>query len=224
LRYYARVGLDWVFSTGGEAVIVSSPSMEQIVNVKISRQSGLTDDETCMAAIAAGSTRAFKAVMDTYMQDVFRFSYSMLGDKTRAEDMAQETFLRLWSHGNSWSPKGRLKSWLLKIAHNLCVDELRRIKGHINVDDIAPVLADKAAGPREIFVGLQSADIVRNTLMMLPERQRAALMLVHYHEHTNIEAAEIMDVSVDALESLLARGRRTMREKLDAQKINLLGE
>ncbi|NBX66800.1 MAG: sigma-70 family RNA polymerase sigma factor [Proteobacteria bacterium] len=177
-----------------------------------------------MAAIAAGSTRAFKAVMETYMQDIFRFSYSLLGNQSKAEDIAQETFLRLWSHGRTWSPKGRLKSWLLKIAHNLCIDEIRRIHGHVNVDDVAPMLADTSAGPREILADMQAASILRQALFLLPERQRAALMLVHYNERTNIEAADIMDISVDALESLLARGRRALREKLDGQKKSLLGE
>jgi RNA polymerase sigma-70 factor, ECF subfamily len=192
--------------------------------VKRLKTSALSDDETCMAAIATGSTRAFKAVMDTYMMDVFRFSYSLLGDSSRAEDITQETFLRLWSHGRTWSPTGRLKSWLLKIAHHLCIDDLRKTKGHVNVDDVTAILVDKTAGPREVMVDLQTADILKAALFTLPERQRAAIMLVHYHDRTNIEAADIMGVSVDALESLLARGRRQLRTDLNDQKINLLGE
>ena len=182
------------------------------------------DDQMCMAAIATGNTRAFKAVMDAYMNDVFRYSYSLLGDAARAEDTAQETFTRLWTHGRSWSPKGRLKSWLLKIAHNLSIDEIRRNRGHVTIDDVGPVLVDGAASPRANLTRAESAAIVKKALFTLPERQRAALMLVHYNDRTNIEAAEIMDVSVDALESLLARGRRTLRGALAGERTNLLDE
>ena len=182
------------------------------------------DDAACMAAIVAGSASAFKAVMDAHMTSVFRYAYSVLGDAALAEDVTQETFSRLWSQAARWMPKGRVKSWLLKIAHNLCIDEIRRTRSHIDIDAVEPVLPDTARGPRENMAREQTADIVRQALFALPERQRAALVLVHYHDRTNIEAADIMGVSVDALESLLARGRRTMKDVLAGQKVNLLGE
>lgn len=182
------------------------------------------EEEFCMAAIAAGDARAYRAVMDAYMTDIFRFSYSLVANTDLAEEITQETFVRLWTKGRSWRPTGRIKSWLLAIAHNLCMNELGRRTGHIDIDAVLPALADRNHGPREALATKQVSDLIQTTLFSLPARQRAAVVLVHLQERTNIEAAEVMGISVEALESLLSRGRRALKVMLITHKDVLLGD
>lgn len=175
-----------------------------------------------MQRIAAGDREAFSTVVEMYMADVFRLSYSILRDQAMAEDMAQETFSRLWTKAAQWNPSGRIKSWLLRIAHNLCIDEIRGRKDY-HPDDVSEMaIPDSAPSALELYAKRQSGDIVSGALLSLPERQRTALTLVYYQEHSNIEAAAIMGITVDALESLVARGRQNMKELLKAAKPYLL--
>jgi RNA polymerase sigma-70 factor (ECF subfamily) len=137
----------------------------------------------------------------------------MLNDRGRAEDVVQETLLRLWSQARRFRPeRARLTTWLHNIAHNLCIDELRREsrqrpeEGH---DDAA---ADSAS-PGDTRDGERREVLLRQAISALPERQRSALVLCHYQGLSNRQAAEILDVRVEALESLLARARRTLKKE-----------
>jgi len=180
------------------------------------------EEELYMKRIADKDRNAFNAVVEAYMADVFRFSYSILKDQTAAEDVVQETFYRLWTKAAQWNPSGRLKSWLMRITHNLCIDEIRGRKDTHPEDIQELTLRDHTPDQMQLYADRQSGDIVRNALLDLPERQRTALSLVYYQGLSNIEAAEIMDVSVDALESLLSRGRQKMKQTLEKAKPYLL--
>lgn len=179
-----------------------------------------------MRRVAAGDRSAFSVLLDKYMAQVFRFSLGLLNDSALAEDATQECFVKLWQNAAQWKPEGKLKSWLLRIAHNLCIDELRlarNSKPHTQVDGCEDiVLLSPQTDPRQNAQIRQVSDIVRNALSNLPERQRAALMLVYYSECTNKEAAAIMQISEDAIESLLARGRRGLHDILKEKKNDLL--
>jgi RNA polymerase sigma-70 factor, ECF subfamily len=180
------------------------------------------EEELCMRRIAENDREAFNTVVEAYMADIFRFSYSILKDQAAAEDIVQETFYRLWTKAAQWNPSGRLKSWLMRIAHNLCIDEIRGKKDIYPEDVQELAFPDQAPDQLERYATQQSGDIVRTALLDLPERQRTALSLVYYQGHSNIEAADIMNVSVDALESLLARGRQGMKQTLERAKSYLL--
>jgi RNA polymerase sigma-70 factor (ECF subfamily) len=181
------------------------------------------EEESLMRRIADGDGDAYRLVMGTYMTDIYRFAYSIVGDAARAEDVTQETALRLWTKAARWNPPGRIKSWLFTIAHRLCVDELRRHRKQlVPLDDIAGFTSDAGETPHQALAGKQSSAIIKNALLRLPERQRTALMLVHYSDFSNGEAASIMKVSVDALESLLSRGRRELKFTLAGSRKNLL--
>lgn len=106
---------------------------------------------------------------------------------------------------------------------NICLDQLRKSKREAP-EEAAPERADGAALPdQEVFAG-ERRFLVDQALETLPARQKLAITLCHYQELTNVEAAEIMDVSVDALESLLARGRRNLKKRLEPMRENLLGK
>lgn len=179
-------------------------------------------EKNLMHRIAEGDRGAFGEVVDWYMKDIFGFAYSIMGDSMKAEDVTQETCLRLWNKAGQWKPSGRIKSWLLKITHNLCMDELRKQKPEIVINYDTLALSDNTPSPLHVHADWQRAQKISEALVLLPERQRTALMLVYYQEHSNKDAADIMGVSVDALESLLSRGRKKLKELLLSLQTSLL--
>ena len=171
-----------------------------------------TPDTQLVALVKNGDQAAFSQLVDRYMVPVFRLSYSLLQDISKAEDMTQETFMVLWQQPESWEPTGQLKSWLFRIARNKSIDEIRGRKHHQDIE--ATHLPDQGVSPAENVFDGQMTAIINRHLQDLPMRQREAVTLVHFLECTNIEAAETMEISVDALESLLSRGRRKLKEGL----------
>ena len=130
-------------------------------------------------------------------------------------------FLRVWRHAGKWKPGGaRFDTWMHRVAMNLCYDRLRRRRE--TPSDAVPEQVDESPSAFDATHAGDVAVRVEAALMALPERQRAAIALCHYQELSNIEAAEILEVSVDALESLLARGRRALRAALSSEVEELL--
>lgn len=179
-------------------------------------------EQQYMRLIAAGDREAFAYVTTEYMSDVYRFAYAILRDRAEAEDITQETFLRLWNKAGDWQPTGRLKSWLLRIAHNLCMDGLRGQKGKTAIDWTEMDLPDGRPGPTALYAEQEVTQAVTGALLSLPERQRTALMLVYLDDCSYAEAAQIMELSVEALESLLARGKGKLKDRLRASRKTLL--
>ncbi len=175
-----------------------------------------------MRRVGAGDSAACRQVVESHLRRIVNFSYRILGDSGDAEDVAQETFLRLWRQAGRWRPGAGVGTWLHRVAHNLCVDRLRRRRDRPS--DRVPEAPDPSAGPLAARHRAEVTRAVDSALAALPERQRAAITLVHYQELGNIEAARIMGISVDALESLLARGRRRLRESLRDLRGELVGE
>ena len=137
----------------------------------------------------------------------------MLGDAAEAEDVAQEVFLRVWREAPRWRPgAARFDTWMHRVALNLCYDRLRRRRVTPMADP--PDQVDPGPAPDRALMATDVGRRVQAAMMALPERQREALALCHYQELGNIEAAAVMDISVEALESLLSRGRRALRATL----------
>ena len=170
-------------------------------------------DEDLVRRVGQGDPAAIQAMGARKLPRMLALAQRMLGDPVEAEDVAQEAMVRAWRQAPRWTPgKAKFDTWLHRVALNLCYDRLRR-RREISTDSL-PERADESAGPDR---GLMAADVgvrVDAALARLPERQREAIVLCHYQELTNIEAAALMTVSVDALESLLARGRRALRQAL----------
>ena len=136
----------------------------------------------------------------------------MLNDAAEAEDVVQETFLRAWKALPKWEPRAKFSTWLHRVALNLCYDRLRK-RRELTMEHL-PERTDPALTPAEQVDQAQRVRAVEQAISGLPERQAAALTLCALQGHSQIEAAEIMDTSVEALESLLARARRTLRTSL----------
>ncbi len=177
-------------------------------------------DEKLVGMVVKGDQTAYAELVDRHMTPVFRLSYSMLNDTGRAEDITQETFMTLWQQAEKWKPSGQVRSWLFRIARNKSIDDIRRIKPHSDIEKTP--IQDEQKSPYAHTFDNELTTIINLQIQKLPNRQKEAITLVHFLDCSNIEAAEIMDVSVDALESLLARGRKTLRTLLNDDKDILL--
>jgi RNA polymerase sigma-70 factor (ECF subfamily) len=161
---------------------------------------------------ASGDRAAQAALVNRNMPIVFRVAYRMLQDRAEAEDVTQETFLRAWKALPNWQPKAKFSTWACTVALNLCRDRLRK-KKPVLMDEL-PERVDTALRPEEYLSSQQTLKGIEANIAALPERQREALSLCALEGMTNIEAAAAMDVSVRALESLLARARRTLKARM----------
>lgn len=180
-------------------------------------------DDALVERIARGSEAAWRVLVDRHLSSVHGYAWHILRDGAEAEDVAQETFLRLMKKATDWQPGGaKLKTWLYRVAINLCIDRRRAVRPGA-LDD-APEVVDTATGELPMARGLDLAHSVGNALQQLNERQRNAIVLVHYQGFTNAEAAEFLDLSVEAVESLLARARRALKQTLAPIAEDLLGE
>jgi len=144
-----------------------------------------------------------------------RAAARILGDTAEAEDVAQETLTRVWTKAPGWNLFGpaRIETWAHKVAINLSVDRLRR-RARFDVTDSPPEQEDDGPAPGAAMEARETALQVQAAIAGLPDRQRVALTLVHFEELPGKEAAAALGVTVEALESLLARARRTLRTRL----------
>lgn len=165
-----------------------------------------------IARAAGGDRLAQSALVTRHTPGIYAVAFRMLRNKGDAEDVVQETFLRAWKAMPAWEPRAKLSTWLHRVALNLCFDRLRRTRERAT--DSPPEQVDHGLGPGEQLDQAQRVAAIEEAIAKLPDRQRAALVLCRLEGRTNIEAASIMQVSVDALESLLARARRTLKMQL----------
>lgn len=178
-------------------------------------------DAELVARIARGDQRAAATLVERHLGRMTALARRMLGDQSEAEDVAQEVFLRVWRNAANWEPgKAKFATWMHRVAINLCYDRLRR--GREIPTDAPPEQIDDAPSAYELVNAGDLARRVEQAVAALPPRQRAAVTLCHYQELSNIEAAEILEVSVEAVESLLSRGRRALRTALRHEAQGLL--
>jgi RNA polymerase sigma-70 factor, ECF subfamily len=188
------------------------------------REEARAEDERLLARIAAGDRRAFETLYDRYAATVFGLALKMLGDRQLAEDAVQEIFWRVWRRLGSFDRSRAFAPWLFGIAHNYCIDELRRRKVRpqpVYEDDEHPILSDI---PDDVDVGeaaisAEQRQIVRSALDQLPEEQRQALLLAYFGGLTQQEIAAQLGNPLGTVKTRMRLGLQKLKALLQGQTL-----
>jgi RNA polymerase sigma-70 factor (ECF subfamily) len=174
-------------------------------------------DAALLARYAAGDGAAARLLSARLAPRAYAHAYRVLGDSTEAEDVTQEAMLRLWKQASAWdSGRAQAATWLYRVVANLCLDRLRRNRPDSLSD--ADATADPAPHVETHLQETARHDALQAALLRLPERQRQAVILRHIEGLANPDIAEILDIGVEAVESLTARGKRALTADLASQR------
>ena len=172
-------------------------------------------DESLMALVIGGEHQAFAQLVRRHTQRFFGAAYRVVANASEAEDIVQEAFLKLWDRPERWNAdKGaKFTTWFYRVVTNTALDAVRRRRPQAGADVLDGV-ADGGAAADEALAAGEEAQAVEQAVQSLPERQKMALNLCFYEGLSNKEAANVMDVGVKALESLLMRAKAAVRDDL----------
>ncbi len=186
----------------------------------------MINENELMQRFKTGDEKALSEFVQRYQKDVFNFAVRMSKTRQEAEDLAQETFVRALSSAKNYYPGAKPTTWLYKIAANLAIDRSRRkmVRKEINESDtpeengyLSPKheISDEKSTPADVQLERnESFEKIRRALLSLPERQRAALVLLIYEDKSYSEIAQILGVSVGAVETLIFRARQAVKKLL----------
>ncbi|GGH55760.1 RNA polymerase sigma factor [Frigidibacter albus] len=178
-------------------------------------------DEALLVLYANGDPEAARALTLRLAPMALRLAARMLGERTEAEDVAQEAMLRLWRVAPDWRQgEAKVSTWLYRVTSNLCTDRLRRRGRSVALDAVAEP-EDGRPGAVAGLIEADRATALEAALAALPDRQRQAVVLRHLEGLTNPEIAEIMEIGVEAVESLTARGKRALTAALGGRREEL---
>lgn len=180
-------------------------------------------DEALLVLYANGDADAARLLTQRLLPRVLNYAARLLSDPAEAEDVAQEAMLRLWRVAPDWRQgEAQVSTWLYRVTGNLCIDRMRRrIRAASTPLDEAPEVADTALGAETGMIEADRMRALQAALDGLPERQRQAVILRHIEGLANPEIAAIMEIGVEAVESLTARGKRALSALLAGQKAAL---
>jgi RNA polymerase sigma-70 factor (ECF subfamily) len=174
-------------------------------------------DVDLVKLIAEGDEKAFEQIVLKYQQAVFNTVYRYTGNQDDVQDLAQEIFIKVWRNAAKFKGKSKFSTWLYRVVVNHCINYRRKHKRkHTSLDE----LAEKGITPESLKVTpdwerKRRVELVRKAVDDLPDRQRMALVLSQYEGRSYKEIAEIMKVSLSAVESLIFRARSALRDKFE---------
>ncbi|SDB57098.1 sigma-70 family RNA polymerase sigma factor [Pseudomonas sp. NFACC13-1] len=174
-------------------------------------------DEQLMIAIARGDQHAFATLVTRHLPRAYAIARRFFAQQTDAEDIAQEAFTRVWTHAAIWQPgRAQFSTWLQRIVVNLCLDNLRRHKHRAeqDIDSLLHELLDPKTETAATVERAREAAKIQQVVQRLPEKQRMAVLLCYFDEHSNTQAAALMGLHPKALEGLLGRARQQLRRWL----------
>jgi RNA polymerase sigma-70 factor (ECF subfamily) len=183
-------------------------------------------DVQLMLDVKAGDEQSFEVLLRKYRTPVINFLYRMVRDSATAEDLAQEVFLRVYRARQEYAPSAKFTTWMFRIATNLALNALRDNRyRQLEISLDQPVetneseqpaleVADSTPSAEQQLVARTRTEMIRNAIIVLPEKQRAAVLLHKYQELDYGEIAKILECSESALKSLLFRAYETLRVQL----------
>ncbi len=168
-----------------------------------------------VAAATRGDQRAFAHLVDAYQVPVYNLCYRMLGNPGDAEDAAQETFVRVYTHLRTYNPQQKLSSWILAVASHHCIDRLRRqhIKW-LSLDEALPVpaTAQDEPQPEDSLMERETRDEIRDLLQSLPAEDRLVIALRYWQDLSYEEIAQVVGATESAVKSRLHRARQVLAD------------
>ena len=182
-----------------------------------------TPDDALLVLYANGDRAAARELTQRHLPRVLGFAARLLSDRAEAEDVAQEAMLRLWRIAPDWRPgEAKVSTWLYRVVTNLCTDRLRlrTRRRAVGLED-APDIADDARSVVAVMEDRERISALNEALASLPDRQRQAVVLRHIEGLSNPEIAEVMEIGVEAVESLTARGKRGLAAAMAGRRAEL---
>lgn len=199
----------------------------RLVSQSLQNQYLSDPDVQLMLQVTAGNHSAFEELVARYQDRLVGFFFHLVHDRTAAEDLAQETFLRVFRSKDRYEPAARFSTWLFRIAHNLASNQLRGTARRREIPlardssmelnpDEGPTLADRSAlMPARQFDSAELRNMVRHAIEELSERQRTVVLLHKFEEMSYEEIGEVMGLGTVAVKSLLSRARVKLRDSLE---------
>ncbi len=179
------------------------------------------EDVRLMQLVAGGDTTAFEQLVERHQTLVAGTVARMLGSNSDVEDIAQQVFIRVWKSAGRYVARAKFTTWLLKITRNLVFNEMRRAKRHphlpVQIEPGAeemPLKDEAMATPDATLLQAELQAEIEKAIVLLPDTQRMALILRRYEELSYEEIADVLDLSVPAVKSLLFRARTELRDRL----------
>jgi RNA polymerase sigma-70 factor (ECF subfamily) len=180
-----------------------------------------TEDVRLMQLVAEGDTSAFEQLIERHQALVAGTVARMLGSNSDVEDIAQQVFIRVWKSARRYVPRAKFTTWLLKITRNLVFNELRRSKRHAHISlqsepgaEEVLLKDEKNPAPDASLLETELQRAIEEAIIQLPESQRMALVLRRYEQLSYEQIAEVLDLSVPAVKSVLFRARTELRTRL----------
>jgi RNA polymerase sigma factor (sigma-70 family) len=179
------------------------------------------DDVRLMRLVGRGETNAFEELIEKHQALVAGTVARMLGSNSDVEDIAQQVFIRVWKSARRYVPRAKFTTWLLKITRNLVFNELRRTRRRAHVPlqsepgaEDPPVKDEMNLAPDASLLETELQRTIEEAILQLPETQRMALVLRRYEQLSYEQIAEVLDLSVPAVKSVLFRARSELRSRL----------
>lgn len=178
-------------------------------------------DEALLDRLAAHDEVAFRKLIERHIDRAYGIALRLLGSSADAEDVVQDTMLKIWTHRGRWEHgRAKFSTWLYRVVTNRCVDLHRRPRTD-NVDAV-PEPADAKPDAFSSMQRDEVSSLLETAIQRLPEQQRVAVVLSYHEEMSNGDIAEVMNTTVSAVESLLKRGRQQLREILRQHKPDII--
>jgi RNA polymerase sigma-70 factor (ECF subfamily) len=203
-------------------------------------KNGRTEESELARALLSGDADAFDRFVDVFRSKIFQYSLLMCGHREDAEEVAQDTLMKVFENFDQLREPGRVRPWVFRIAKNACLMKRRKSvfapspAQELSIDDFLPhshddggarklEIADWSALPDDQVLRRELESVVRAAIEELPEIYRAVILLRDIEELTTDEAAQVLDVSQEVVKTRLHRARLAVRQKLDEYLRSLQG-
>jgi RNA polymerase sigma-70 factor, ECF subfamily len=175
-----------------------------------------TDEGVLIARARDGDQDAFREIVERYQAAVYNLAYRMLGNADEAEDAAQEIFVRVYRQLARYDPERKFSTWILAIATNYCIDQLRRRRMQlVPLENIIPWARSRETGPEGEAIDREARDELQELIRQLPEKYRAPLVLRYWQDLSCAEIAEVLQVPEGTVKTQIHRARKALGKLLE---------